>query len=79
MSPADTVRLLLLSSLWSFSFICMRVAVPEFGPVSTLAWGVLLLGESLSLQVVAGMVSTLLGTAIATGVLRLRRRRALSS
>ena len=34
MSPADTARLLLLSSLWGFSFIFMRVAVPEFGPVS---------------------------------------------
>ena len=34
MSPADSLRLLLLSSLWGFSFIFMRVAVPEFGPVS---------------------------------------------
>jgi len=34
MSPADTARLLLLSSLWGFSFIFMRVAAPEFGPVS---------------------------------------------
>ncbi|WP_163577015.1 DMT family transporter [Halomonas faecis] len=34
MSPADTLRLLLLSSLWGLSFIFMRVAVPEFGPVS---------------------------------------------
>ncbi|WP_163560398.1 DMT family transporter [Halomonas sp. NO4] len=33
MSPADTLRLLLLSSLWGLSFIFMRVAVPEFGPV----------------------------------------------
>ncbi len=34
MSPADTLRLLLLSSLWGFSFIFMRVAAPEFGAVS---------------------------------------------
>lgn len=34
MSPADTLRLLLLSSLWGLSFIFMRVASPEFGPVS---------------------------------------------
>ncbi|MGM0702372.1 MAG: DMT family transporter [Pseudomonadota bacterium] len=34
MSPTDTLRLLLLSSLWGLSFIFMRVAVPEFGPVS---------------------------------------------
>lgn len=47
-------------------------------PVSALAWGMLLLGESLSLQVLAGMLVTLLGTAIATGVLRLRPRRTLA-
>ncbi|WP_458527327.1 DMT family transporter [Onishia taeanensis] len=34
MSSADTLRLILLSSLWGMSFIFMRVAVPEFGPVS---------------------------------------------
>jgi drug/metabolite transporter (DMT)-like permease len=34
MSPADTLRLLLLSSLWGFSFIFMRVAAPELGPVT---------------------------------------------
>jgi drug/metabolite transporter (DMT)-like permease len=33
MSAGDTLRLL-LSSLWGLSFIFMRVAVPEFGPVS---------------------------------------------
>ncbi|QFU00859.1 putative inner membrane transporter yiJE [Halomonas sp. THAF5a] len=33
MSPADTLRLILLSTLWGMSFIFMRVAVPEFGPV----------------------------------------------
>ncbi|WP_346797297.1 DMT family transporter [Halomonas sp. Bachu 37] len=39
-------------------------------PVSALLWGYLLLGETLSLQVIAGMVITLLGTAVATGVRR---------
>jgi len=34
MSLADTLRLVLLSSLWGLSFIFMRVASPEFGPVS---------------------------------------------
>ncbi|TLF51948.1 DMT family transporter [Halomonas urmiana] len=33
MSAADTLRLILLSTLWGMSFIFMRVAVPEFGPV----------------------------------------------
>lgn len=33
MTPADTLRLVLLSSLWGMSFIFMRVATPEFGPV----------------------------------------------
>lgn len=33
MSPADTLRLILLSSLWGLSFLFMRVASPEFGPV----------------------------------------------
>lgn len=33
MSSADTLRLLLLSSLWGLSFIFMRVAAPEFGPI----------------------------------------------
>lgn len=34
MSPADSLRLILLSSLWGMSFLFMRVASPEFGPVS---------------------------------------------
>lgn len=33
MSPADVLRLVLLSTLWGMSFIFMRVAVPEFGPI----------------------------------------------
>lgn len=46
-------------------------------PVSALVWGVVLLGETISLQVLVGMVITLLGTGIATGVVRLRRTRSL--
>ncbi|QTF94554.1 hypothetical protein [Halomonas sp. BM-2019] len=58
------------------------MAAPEFGPVSlvlvrmgvsALLWGYLLLGEVLSLQILVGMAITLAGTAIATGLLRLRR------
>ena len=33
MTPADILRLILLSTLWGMSFIFMRVAVPEFGPI----------------------------------------------
>ncbi|RUR33426.1 EamA/RhaT family transporter [Vreelandella andesensis] len=47
-------------------------------PVSALLWGYLLLNETLSLQVVTGMVITLSGTAIATRLLRFRPRGALT-
>ncbi len=43
-------------------------------PVSALIWGYLLLGERLSLQILVGMLITLLGTAIATRMIRLGRR-----
>ncbi|CAM3471313.1 MULTISPECIES: DMT family transporter [Halomonas] len=43
-------------------------------PVSALVWGYLLLDETLSLQIIAGMVITLIGTAIATNLLRLKSR-----
>ncbi|MDM7482562.1 MAG: DMT family transporter [Halomonas sp.] len=43
-------------------------------PVSALLWGYLLLEETLSLQVVLGMVITLMGTAVATGLLRFKPR-----
>lgn len=33
MTTTDSLRLILLSSLWGLSFIFMRVAVPEFGPI----------------------------------------------
>ncbi|MEQ8514864.1 MAG: DMT family transporter, partial [Chromatocurvus sp.] len=46
-------------------------------PVSALGWGVLLLDETINLQVLAGMIITLVGTGIATGVIQLRRRRTM--
>lgn len=44
-------------------------------PVSALLWGYLILGEVLSLQILIGMIITLLGTAIATRLIRMRRSR----
>ncbi|SDO17847.1 DMT family transporter [Vreelandella arcis] len=46
-------------------------------PVSALLWGYLLLDETLSMQIVAGMLITLLGTAIATRLVRIKRRHRL--
>lgn len=37
MTPRDTLELLLLAALWGCSFLFMRVAVPEFGPVALAA------------------------------------------
>jgi drug/metabolite transporter (DMT)-like permease len=33
MRPLDALELVLLASLWGGSFLCMKVAAPEFGPV----------------------------------------------
>ena len=35
MSLSDASRLILLSAIWGASFLFMRIAVPEFGPIST--------------------------------------------
>lgn len=70
--------LLLYFRLLSSAGATATSTVTMLVPVSALAWGMLLLGETLTLQMLAGMVATLLGTAIATGVLQLRRRRTLS-
>ncbi|MGP9632933.1 DMT family transporter [Halomonas sp. AOP43-A1-21] len=43
-------------------------------PISALLWGYWLLDETLSLQVMAGMIITLLGTAVATQLLRFKPR-----
>lgn len=42
MSPANALRLLLLAAIWGASFLFMRVAVPELGPVVLIALRVLL-------------------------------------
>lgn len=42
-------------------------------PVSAMTWGYVILGEVLSMQVLVGMVITLVGTAITTRLIRLRR------
>jgi len=34
MKPADLIRLLVLSMIWGGSFLFMRIAAPEFGPVA---------------------------------------------
>ena len=36
MSVRSSLELLLLALLWGVSFLMMRVAVPEFGPVALL-------------------------------------------
>lgn len=48
-------------------------------PISALLWGYWLLDETLSLQVMAGMIITLLGTAVATQLLRFKPRGAPQS
>lgn len=70
--------LLLYFRLLSSAGATATSTVTMLVPVSALAWGMLLLGETLTLQMLAGMVATLLGTAIATGVLQLRPRRTLT-
>lgn len=70
--------LLLYFQLLSSAGATAASTVTMLVPVSALAWGMVLLGESLSLQVLAGMLVTLLGTAIATGILHLKPRRTLA-
>lgn len=47
MSAADLVKLVFLSAIWGGSFIFLRVAVPEFGPLLTAALRVVLAGVAL--------------------------------
>lgn len=47
MSTADLVKLVFLSAIWGGSFIFLRVAVPEFGPLLTAALRVVLAGVAL--------------------------------
>lgn len=71
---STTVAFLLYFGLISSAGATATSTVTFLVPVSALLWGYLLLGETLSLQVLVGMVITLIGTAIATRMVRLRRR-----
>lgn len=72
---STTVAFLLYFGLISSAGATATSTVTFLVPVSALLWGYLLLGEVLSLQILIGMAITLLGTAIATGMLRLRRKK----
>ena len=71
---STTVAFLLYFGLISSAGATATSTVTFLVPVSALLWGYLLLGEVLSLQMLVGMVITLVGTAIATRMVRLRRR-----
>jgi drug/metabolite transporter (DMT)-like permease len=49
MSGVDLVKLLLLSALWGCSFIFLRIAVPEFGPLLTATLRTSLAGIALTI------------------------------
>lgn len=71
---STTVAFLLYFGLISSAGATATSTVTFLVPVSALIWGFVLLGEVLTLQMLIGMVITLLGTAIATRILYLRRR-----
>ncbi|MBE0404980.1 DMT family transporter [Halomonas sp. 86] len=70
---STTLAFLLYFGLLASAGATAASTVTFLVPVSALLWGYLLLGETLSLQIVIGMVITLLGTAVATRLLRLKR------
>ncbi|MEA2118087.1 DMT family transporter [Halovibrio sp. HP20-50] len=74
---STTLAFLLYFGLLASAGATATSTVTFLVPVSALIWGYLLLGETLNLQIIAGMVITLIGTAIATKLLRIRRRRAM--
>ncbi len=76
---STTLAFLLYFGLLASAGATAASTVTFLVPVSALLWGYLLLDETLSLQVVAGMIITLLGTAIATKLLRFRPRGGLPS
>tara|TARA_R110002012_G_scaffold52905_5_gene135937 strand:+ start:793 stop:1698 length:906 start_codon:yes stop_codon:yes gene_type:complete len=76
-SLSTTVAFLLYFGLLASAGATTTSTVTFLVPVSALIWGYLLLGETLNLQIMAGMVITLVGTAIATKLLRVKRRGAL--
>jgi drug/metabolite transporter (DMT)-like permease len=74
---STTLAFLLYFGLLASAGATAASTVTFLVPVSALLWGYWLLDETLSLQVIAGMVITLLGTAIATKMLRFRPSGAL--
>ncbi|MFC7368229.1 MULTISPECIES: DMT family transporter [Vreelandella] len=75
---STTLAFLLYFGLLASAGATATSTVTFLVPVSALLWGYLLLNETLSFQVVAGMVITLLGTAVATKLLRFKPRAALT-
>ncbi|GHE20198.1 DMT family transporter [Halomonas urumqiensis] len=71
---STTVAFMLYFALLASAGATATSTVTFLVPVSALLWGYLLLGEGLTVQILTGMAITLVGTAIATGVLRLRRK-----
>ena len=71
---STTLAFLLYFGLLASAGATATSTVTFLVPVSALIWGYLLLGETLNLQIIAGMVITLIGTAIATKLLRIKRR-----
>lgn len=71
---STTAAFLLYFSLLSSAGATATSTVTFLVPVSALLWGYLLLDEVLSLQMLIGMTITLTGTAIATRMIRMRRR-----
>lgn len=69
---STTLAFLLYFGLLASAGATAASTVTFLVPVSALLWGYLLLGETLSLQVAIGMIITLLGTAVATRLLRLK-------
>lgn len=74
---STTLAFLLYFGLLASAGATAASTVTFLVPVSALLWGYVLLEETLSLQIIAGMVITLLGTAIATKLLRFKPRGAL--
>ncbi|MHA7879423.1 MAG: DMT family transporter [Saccharospirillum sp.] len=80
---ANAIALAILSSAMAFFLYFQLLAsagatatstVTFLVPVSALGWGYLILGEVLTLQILIGMAITLLGTAIATRLIRWPKR-----
>ncbi|TVP49043.1 MAG: DMT family transporter [Halomonas sp.] len=74
---STTLAFLLYFGLLASAGATATSTVTFLVPVSALIWGFLLLGETLNIQIIAGMVITLIGTAIATKLLSIKRREKL--